>query len=137
MATFIFFYLFSLLPRDAMLARYLLSACVGLFVRPSVCHKPVLYQNDSTHRAGFRLGGFLPPIPRCAVRKFGYLQKFEYFPLELCPKLRTQKISPRRFVTAAAVDRLNRRTDGRTDTWPFYDACRILCEPCNNKVLER
>ena len=38
------------LPRDATLARYMLSSCVRPFVRPSVClpvcHKPVLYQND-------------------------------------------------------------------------------------------
>ena len=33
------------LTRDAMLARYMLSSCVCLSVRPSVRHKPVLYQN--------------------------------------------------------------------------------------------
>ena len=36
-------------------------------------------------------GGFLLPIPPCAVRKFGYLQKLGYTSLRmaLCPKLRT------------------------------------------------
>jgi len=36
---------FIFYPRNAMLARYLLSSCVRLSVRPSVCHKPVLYKN--------------------------------------------------------------------------------------------
>jgi len=35
----------AFLPRDAMLAQYMLSSCVCLFVRLSVCHKPTLYQN--------------------------------------------------------------------------------------------
>jgi len=38
-------------------ACYLLSSCIRLFVslsvRPSVRHKPVLYRNDYTNRAGF------------------------------------------------------------------------------------
>jgi len=33
------------LPRDAVPARYMLSSCVRLSVRPSVRHTPVLYQN--------------------------------------------------------------------------------------------
>ena len=32
--------------------------------------------------------GFLPLIPHCVVKKFGYFRKLEYFPLVLCPKLR-------------------------------------------------
>ena len=53
---------------------------------PSVCHKPVLYQNNWTNRAGFWHGGFLSPIPRCVIRKFGHLQKFGYFPPETSPQ---------------------------------------------------
>jgi len=34
-----------ILPRDAILARYMLSLCVRLSVRPSVNRKPVFYQN--------------------------------------------------------------------------------------------
>jgi len=34
-------------------------------------------------------GIFLPPILHCVKRKFGYLQKYGYFPLEIYPKLRT------------------------------------------------
>jgi len=40
---------FPFSPRDAMLARYMLSSCV----RPSVRHKPVSYRNDWTNWAGF------------------------------------------------------------------------------------
>jgi len=44
----------SFLPRDAMLARYSLSSCVRPSVRYqlSVHHKPVLYRNNWTNRAG-------------------------------------------------------------------------------------
>ena len=47
---------------------------VVVSVRPSVCHKPVLYRDDWKNRDGFWHGGFLPPIPQCVVRKFGHLQ---------------------------------------------------------------
>jgi len=56
------------------------SLSVWLSVRSSVRHKPVLYRNDWTNRAGFWYGGFLPPIPHCALKTFGYLQKLGYFP---------------------------------------------------------
>jgi len=83
------------LQRDAALARYMCchrvsdrpSDGVRTSVCPSVRHKPVVYRNDWTNRAGFWHGGFLPPI----VRKFGYLQKSGHFPLELFSKLRTFK----------------------------------------------
>ena len=58
------------LPRDAVLPRHLLS-CVRLSVR----QKPVMYRNDCTETAGFWRGGFFPPVTRCVVRKFDYLQK--------------------------------------------------------------
>jgi len=38
---------------------------------------------------------FLLPVLHCVKRKFDYLQKLGHFPLELCPKLWTLKISPR------------------------------------------
>jgi len=57
-----------------MLARYMLASCVY----PSVCHKPVLYRNDWTNRAGFWQEGLLSP--HCVIRKFGYLRKLGYFP---------------------------------------------------------
>jgi len=57
------------LPRNSVLARLMLSSSV----RPSVCHKPVLCRNDWTNRAGIWHESFLPHIPHCVVRKFGYL----------------------------------------------------------------
>ena len=75
----------AILPGDAMLAQYMQSSCV----RQSVRHKPVLCRNDWTNRAGFWHGGFVPPIPNCVIRICGYLQELGYFPLGLCPKLRT------------------------------------------------
>jgi len=53
--------------------------------------------------------GFLLPILICVIRKFGYLQK--YFPLELCPKLGTEKISPRQ------VDGVGNKSGRRLRLW--------------------
>ena len=92
-------------------ARRYASAVFAVIVCPSVCpsvrHEPVLYQKNWTNRAGFWHGGFLTPIPLCAVKKFGYLQKLRNFSLELCTKLRTQKISSRQ------VDRVVNKTRRR------------------------
>ena len=75
--------------------------CRPVSIRPSVClsvcpfvrHKPVLCQNDWTNRADFWQWhrGFFLPITHSVIRKFGYLQKIVYFPLELFPQLRTRK----------------------------------------------
>jgi len=45
--------------------------------------------NDWTNPAGFWHRSFLPSILHCLIRKFGYLQKLGYFPLEHYPKLWT------------------------------------------------
>jgi len=72
-------------PVHAFTARRYASAAFAVIlcpsVRPSVCHKPVLYRNDRTNRAGFWHGGFLPPIPHRVIRTPEYLLKLEYFPL--------------------------------------------------------
>ena len=39
-------------------------------------------------------------------------------------------------VAAAAVDRRDRQTDGRTDTRTFYDAYNVLCGPHQNETHE-
>ena len=52
---------YTCLPRDAMLRAISLCLSVCLSVR----HKPVLYRNGWTDRAGFWHGSFVPPIPRC------------------------------------------------------------------------
>ena len=64
------------LLHDAMLAWYMLSSC--LCVGPSVCHKPVLYRNDWTDRAGFWHG--------CFIHR-SYAPKIRAISPELCPKL--------------------------------------------------
>ena len=98
---------------DVFTARRYASAVFAVVMCPSVPplsvrRKPVFYRNDWTNRGGFWHGGFLPPIPHCSIRKCGYLQKLEYFPLDLCPKLRTfGKISPRQ------VDRVVNNTPRR------------------------
>jgi len=57
------------LPRDAKLARCMLSSCVrlSLFVRPSVTSR---YGIETTGRIE-PVFGFLPPIPPCVMKKFG------------------------------------------------------------------
>jgi len=56
----------------------------------SVCHKSVFYRNGWTNWAAF--WQFFPPMLHCAIRKFSTFKKYGYFPLDLCHKLRTQKI---------------------------------------------
>jgi len=85
------------------------GAVFAVVVCPSVCHKPVLYRNDWTNRAGLWHRGFLPPVPHRVVRKYGYLQKLGFFPLRLCPKLRTSKISPRQLDRVVNKTRRRRR----------------------------
>jgi len=85
-----------LLPHDAMLAQYLPSSCDRLSVRPSVHYKPVLNRNDWTNRVGFWHGDFFSIYPTLFYKEIEYLkQKLEYFLLEFCPKLQTEKILPR------------------------------------------
>ena len=71
--------------------------CRRVSVCPSVCHKPVLYRKDRTNRAGFFAWRLLSTYPTLCCKeiskKIRYLQKLRYFPLALCPKLRTLNIS--------------------------------------------
>jgi len=53
----------------------LLNVCVCA-VLLSVCYKLALYRNDWMNQTGIWREGFLPPIPHCVVRKFGYLQNW-------------------------------------------------------------
>ena len=73
-------------PRNAVLAWVL---AVFVSVCACVCHTPVLYRNVCTDWADFLLTCFSRPVLRCVLEKFGYLQKYWHFPLELCPKLWT------------------------------------------------
>ena len=90
---------------------------VCLSARPSVRHKPVLYQNDWTNRAGFWYGGFLTLIPYCDIsRNYGT----SLWILELCFKLRTWKISPGQVIRVVNV------VDGRACWRHLYDNRRVV-----------
>jgi len=71
-------------------ARRYASAIYAVVVCPSVCLSQAGIVSKRLHESNcFWYGGFLPSIPHCLIRKFGYLQKLGYFPLGLYPKLRT------------------------------------------------
>jgi len=56
------------------------------------CRKSVFCRNGWTNRAGFLLEKRLQVDPRdLLTRKFYFLQKQRYFPLELCPKVWTYR----------------------------------------------
>jgi len=90
-----------------MLARYIFHGPVSV----SVCDKSEFYRDGRTNRAGFGHGSFLRPILHCVARKLGDLRKLGYFPLELCPKLWTLKISQRQ------VDRVVDKSRRRSSLW--------------------
>ena len=62
------------------IARYMLSLCVRLSVGPSVCHKPVLYRNESSWFLAKRL---LSTYPILCYKEIRIYQKLRYFPLGL------------------------------------------------------
>ena len=62
------------------IARYMLSLCVRLSVGPSVCHKPVLYRNESTWFLAKRL---LSTYPILCYKEIRVYQNLRYFPLGL------------------------------------------------------
>jgi len=71
---------------------------------------------------------------RCMpIRKFGFFQKWGYFPLELCPKLSTLKMSPRK------VDRvvnITRRRSSLLTTFATVLSTRRGCLlRCNRNAL--
>ena len=53
--------------------------------------------------------------------------------IDICCQRPTSAANPP--AAAAAVDRRDRQTDGRTDTRPFRDAYRIPCGPRSNQRL--
>jgi len=66
---------------SAVFAVTVLSVCSS--VRQSQPRRPVLYRTTERIELVFGI------IPHCVVRKFEYVQKLGYFPLDLRPKLRT------------------------------------------------
>ena len=112
------------LPRDAMLAQYLLSSCVRLSVCLPVRHKPVLYKNDWTNRAGFFFVRRLPntyPI-LCYKKNYDISRNYgtSLWILELGFKLRTWKISPGQVIRVVNV------VDGRVCWRHLYDNRRVV-----------
>jgi len=74
------------------IARYLLSSCVRLSVRLSQAG----IVSKRLHESSWYLArGFLPPIPRCVVEKFGYLQKNRVLPSGTLSQTSDLEISPR------------------------------------------
>ena len=59
--------LLGFLPRDTMLARYMLSSRVRLSVHPSLTG---IVSKRLDESSWFWHGGFLPPITRCVIRKY-------------------------------------------------------------------
>ena len=89
------------LPRYALLARYMLSSCVRLYI--------YLLQAGIVSKRLDESSWFLAPIPHHVVRKFEYLQKSGYFPLALCARLRTWKILSRQVDRVVETRRRRRR----------------------------
>jgi len=89
-------------------AQHYASAAAAASRCLSVCHMPVLCRNIAIDQADFCHGGFLRPILLCTIGTFGLLQKWEHFPLEICPKLWSQRVLPRhidhRYVLSACID---------------------------------
>jgi len=112
----------TILPRDAMLARYLLSSCVRPSVRPSVTSR---YCIETT---GFGMhGGCLPPIPHCFIREFS-----EWY---LCmSKLRTLWISPRQVDHVVNKTRRRRRRRSSLLTTPIRRSTSRGCLNCLFKL---
>jgi len=95
--------------RDAMLVGVIvmtlcLSVCLSVTCRCSI----------ETDRRIELIFGLFRPILRGVLGKFRYLEKSEYFRLELFPKLRTQKISPRHIDRRTCYQLSSRKVDARS-----------------------
>jgi len=58
----------------------------------------------------FSMKAFFPPVPHCIIRKFGYMQKWGYFPLELGPKT----LDFENFATVKSIALSTKLVDDRT-----------------------
>jgi len=103
----------------AVLVRVLAMA---MWLPVCVCHKLVFYQNGWTNRARFWHGSFLPTILHCVKRKFMYLQKYGYFPVELCPKLWIWKHINQQNVSSAELDKVWHSDHHQLTIPPSFDA---------------
>jgi len=71
----------------------MLSSCVCPSVRPS--HAGIFFETTGRIEVVFGMWAIFTYPVQCFAKKLGYLCKYGYYPLELCPKLWTWKISPR------------------------------------------
>ena len=109
-----------------MLVRYfILSPCVRPSIRLS--QAGILSKRLDESSECLEHGGFLPPIPHWVIRKCVYLLKLGYFPLELCPKLRTNKISPRQVDRVVNKTRRRRRRRSSLLTTPIQQSTSRGC----------
>jgi len=110
-------------PRIFTARRYASAVFVVVVCPPvclTVCHKP--------HRAGFWHGHFRPAIPRYVVRKYGYLWKFGYFPLEIF----SQTSDYRHDKSIALSTTLVVVVDGRVCWRHLYDNRRVVAVYCKS-----
>ena len=129
-----------LLPRDAMLVRYMLSSCV----RPSVCPSATLtswYWNETTGRIELVFGTWRLPstYPTLCYR----LNEIRVSPSGTLSWTRTSKISPRQ--VDRVVNNTRRRRRSSLLTTPRYDSRRVVavyyksvnCNPLTTAILVR
>ena len=92
----------------------------------------------STHQSQLVCWASLQPVTEYQNLRCPHVARQQQQSIDICcPRLTSAANPP---AAAAAVDRRDRqtgRTDGRTDTRPFYDAYRILCGPSNVVVHVR
>ena len=107
-------------------ARRSASAVFAVVVCPSVTRRSCV---ETTGRIElvFGTGGFLLPVPppHCVVRKFGYLQKLGYFPLELRLKLQLRKFRHGKSI-ALSTSLVVVVVDGRACWRHLYDSRRVV-----------
>ena len=98
-------------------------------VRPSARLSQAAYVSKRLDASSWFLAWRLIPFTYILhwVRKFGYLQKYGYFPLEFCPKL--LKISRRQFDRVVNKTRRRRPRSSLDESWLFITSRSINCRP--------
>ena len=102
--------------------------CCRVSLSPFVCHKPMLYRNDWTNRAGFWHGGFLPSTLHCVVRK------------SLSPKIKNLSLwnfATNRGKSIALSTKLVVVVDCRVCWWHVYDnrVVAVYYKSVNSNVI--
>jgi len=115
------------LPRDAMIARYLLSSCV----RPSVRSSQNGIVSKRLGGSSWYLAQSLPSVyPTLCCKEIWYFQKVKYLHVELCPKLRTLK----NFATACS-SRCQQNSSSSSSTVEFVDDIYATIDEARGTVV--